>query len=158
MRNHIFDSWGLRQVADCHYNTCVANVAALLKNREECAINWTAKSIQEEYGLVREEDGRSNVGTIGAALGYLEKATGRRRSKTFANFKDARVAGDYAIFMNAHVVYGVIEAGGAVAVLDGNVGRAWESWQDFVAYARTNKSLYGIDPERLNQAFRLVEE
>src|SRR5262245_54832734 len=158
MRNHLFDCWGVRLVADCHYNTCVANVAALLKNRELGTFQWTAKSIQDEFGLVREDDGTSNVGTISAALGYLENATDRRRSKTFANFKDARVAGDYAIFMNAHVVYGVIEPNGDVSVLDANVGRGWESWAAFLEYAKTNKTLYGPNPENLNQAFRLVKD
>ncbi len=158
MQKHLFDCWGVKQVADCHYNTCVANVAALLKNREAGARLWTAKSIQDECGPVREDNGKSNVGTIGAALSYLEGATDRRRSTTFANFKDARVPGDYAIFMNAHVVYGIIEADGSALVLDANVGRAWQSWAEFLAYAKTNKTLYGADPERLNQAFRLIPE
>ena len=156
MRNHLFDFWGVRRVADCGHNTCVANVAALLKNREENGCFWTAKSIQQEYGLVLESDGKSNVPNVDMALSYLENATDRRRSKTFANFQDARVIGDYAIFLNAHVVYGVIEPGLEVSVLDANIGKGFESWQSFLAYAESNRFLYGLDPGRLNQAFRLV--
>jgi hypothetical protein len=158
MQALMFDCWGVKQVADCHYNTCVANVAALLKNREEGGLHWTAKSIQDEFGLVREANGKSNVGSVGAALTYIEEATDRSRSKTFANFKDARVAGDYAIFLNAHVIYGIIEADGSVGILDGNVGRGWLSWQQFLDYAATNKSLYGPNPALANQAFRLLKE
>jgi hypothetical protein len=158
MSNLLFDFLGVRRVADCHHNTCVANVAALVKNREENGCYWTAKSIQEEFGQVLEADGKSNVPSIGKALSYLERATGRRRSRTFANFNDARVIGDYAIFISAHVVYGVIEPALAVSVLDADVGRGFDGWESFLAYARTNSTLYGPDPARLNQAYRLVPE
>jgi hypothetical protein len=159
MSNHMFEILGVRRVADCHHNTCVANVAALVKNREENGCYWTAKSIQEEYGLVLQPNGKSNVPNIPKALTYLERATVRRRSRgDRVRFQEARVIGDYAIFISAHVVYGVIEPGMKVFVLDANVGRGFEGWESFFAYARTNGTLYGPDPEGLNECYRLVEE
>ncbi len=157
MRNHVFDSWGVRTVADCGYNTCLANVAALIRNREEGnGPIWTARTIQDDFGPLFSGS-RSNVQTVPAALSYIESAIGRRKSKTFANFAEARVEGDFAIFFNdAHVVYGVIEPGFVVSVLDGNVGRGFESWQEFLTYAATNVSLYGRRPDLMNKAYRMI--
>jgi hypothetical protein len=49
---HRFETWGVRTVADCGFNTCVANIAALIKNREKGAPNWMASTIQSQYGPV----------------------------------------------------------------------------------------------------------
>jgi hypothetical protein len=131
----------------------------MILNREQGGdANWTAKKIQDEFGPLFSGT-KSNVQTVHAALSYIETATGRRRSKTFANFADARVEGDFAIFLNeAHVVYGVIEPGVVVSVYDGNVGRGFQGWQAFLAYAAANKSLYGTRPDLMNKAYRMIEE
>jgi hypothetical protein len=138
----------VRTVADCGHYTCVANVAALIKNREEGGPNWTAKSIQDKYGPVGTPND-SAVPSVAKALAYLGKATGRLYSvKGVFHFQEAQTPGDYAIFLNnrSHVVYGVVESGPGgrvLSILDANVGRGWEGWQAFAEHCATTPLLYG---------------
>ncbi len=166
MQNPLFNLWGVRQVAtDRTHNTCVANLAAMLRNRElgwqpgdpEDEPDWTAEDIQRQFGLVMI-GAQSRVPDIPTALRYIEKATGRRSSQHAIDFDAANAPGDYAIFIyGTHVVYGVIgDPVQPVLVLDGNVGHAWAGWPAFLTYAATNETLYGRYPAQNNHAYLLL--
>lgn len=164
MQNPLFNLWGVREVANCGHNTCVANLAAMLLNREvgyvpepDGEADWTARDIQHDFGAVMI-GARSRVPDTPTALRYIERATGRRSSRTAIDFAAATVSGDYAIFIyGTHVVYGVVnDPIDPVLVLDGNVGHAWAGWPASLAYAAGNETLYGRHPGQNHQAYLLL--
>jgi hypothetical protein len=137
-----------------NYNECVANVCAAVLNAGGGEAN-TAASVQARNGLVTpQRDGNNaNTATVGRSIAYIEKATGLRgvpvldQGSSPGSFLLARRPGHYAMFFNEqHVVHAEVHADGTYTIDDGNVGRTWQSYDAFIAYARSLPSLYGALP------------